>query len=280
MPFTPSHAVIALPFGRTPLVPGAIAIGAMTPDLPLFLRGAGVPYGFTHDTRNVVWTTLIAFVLLLVWRVVLRPALVELAPDAVAARLPGAWRVTGRDAALETIAARRRFGYPLLLVLSLLLGVLSHIGWDLFTHQGRWGVEAVPALQQMWGPLAGYKWLQHGSSAVGLLILAVFSLRWLRRRPAVAVPRLLPAWVRWTWMLSLPLVLAGAWVLGLAAFGPLTAEFTVQHLAYRTLPAATGLWGAMTVLLCVVLVLVFEMRRGREAGHHSAVSRPQGRGGA
>ncbi|MGK3950645.1 DUF4184 family protein, partial [Microbacterium sp. K2] len=48
MPFTPSHALVALPFIRTPLVPAAIAIGAMTPDLPLFLRGIGLPYSFTH----------------------------------------------------------------------------------------------------------------------------------------------------------------------------------------------------------------------------------------
>ena len=33
MPFTPSHAVVALPFIRSPLVPAAIAVGAMTPDL-------------------------------------------------------------------------------------------------------------------------------------------------------------------------------------------------------------------------------------------------------
>lgn len=275
MPFTPSHAVVALPFLRTPLVPAAIAIGAMTPDLPLFLRGAGVPYGFTHDLHNIVWTTLIAFVLLLVWRVVMRPALVELAPDALAARLPAEWRMTGRDAALETVAARERFGYPLLLVVSLLLGVLSHIGWDLFTHADRGGVDAVPALQEMWGPLAGYKWLQHGSSVVGLMILGVFAVLWLRgRRPADAGPRLLPAWVRWVWMLSLPAALLGAWFLGLAAYGPLTAGFTVQHLAYRTLPAASGLWGALTVLLCVVIVLVLESRRR----HHSAASRPQSRG--
>ena len=64
MPFTPSHAVIALPFARSPLVPAAIAVGAMTPDLPLFLRGVGLSYGFTHGWSNIVWTTLVAFVLL------------------------------------------------------------------------------------------------------------------------------------------------------------------------------------------------------------------------
>jgi len=261
MPFTPSHAVVALPFVRTPLVPAAIAIGAMTPDLPLFLRGVGLSYGFTHQATNVVWTALIAFVLLLVWRVLLRPALVALAPDALAARLPEDWRATGPNAALDVVVPHRRIGDAVLLAVSLLIGVLSHIVWDLFTHEGRWGVDMLPLLQQSWGPLTGYKWLQHGSSALGLLILAVYALLWLRRVEVVRRPRPLPVWLRWTWYLTLPAFLIAAWLLGLAAYGPLTPAFTLQHLAYRTLPAASGLWGGMTVLLCVGIVLTTRARR-------------------
>ena len=265
MPFTPSHAVVALPFLRTPLVPGAIAIGAMTPDLPLFLRGAGLSYGFTHGWANILWTTLAGLVLLLVWRVALRPASAELAPDVVADRLPDDWRATGPEVALEAVAPRRRWQGLLLVLISLMLGVLSHIGWDLFTHEGRWGVEAVPALQQMWGPLAGYKWLQHGSSVVGLLTIGVFALLWLTRRPVVARPRMLPAWMRWTWMVSLPALLIGAWVVGLAVLGPLDPSFTVQHLAYRVLPPACGLWGAGTLVLSVAIVIVADGRRRASA---------------
>ncbi len=261
MPFTPSHAVVALPFVRTPLVPAAIAIGAMTPDLPLFLRGTGLSYAFTHQPTNIVWTALIAFALLLVWRVVLRPALVALAPDALAVRLPEEWRTTGPSAALGVVAPRRRFGDVVLLAVSLLIGVLSHIVWDLFTHEGRWGVDAVPLLQQSWGPLSGYKWLQHGSSMLGLLILAVYALVWLRGREIAHPSRRLPAWLRWGWYLTLPAFLIAGWMLGLAVYGPLTESFTLQHLAYRTLPAASGLWGAMTVLLCVAIVLTTPARR-------------------
>ncbi|QMU95762.1 DUF4184 family protein [Microbacterium esteraromaticum] len=260
MPFTPSHAVIALPFARSPLVPAAIAIGAMTPDLPLFLRGAGISYGFTHDWPNVVWTALVALALLLVWRAVLRPAAVELAPDAIADRLPDDWRRTGADALMEVVAPRERYG-RLLLMISLVLGVLSHIGWDMFTHEGRWGVAAIPALQEMWGPLAGYKWLQHGSSVVGLLLIGIFALRWLAARASIARPRLLPAWVRWTWLVSLPLVLVTAWLVGLAVLGPLDAAFTAQHLAYRVLPPACGLWGAATIALSVGIVVAAARRR-------------------
>ncbi|MFD5226929.1 DUF4184 family protein [Microbacterium sp. NPDC058342] len=263
MPFTPSHAVAALPFLRTPLVPGAIAIGAMTPDLPLFTRGIGLSYGFTHATTNIAWTTIVAFVLLLLWRVVLRPAFVELAPTALAARLPDDWRSTGRAAVRELVAPRERFGYPLLLVLSLMLGVLSHIAWDGLTHEGRWGVEALPVLQQMWGSMHGYKWLQHGSSALGLLVIGLFAFLWLRRRGIVFRGRVLPGWVRWAWYVSLPVFLIGAWLLGLAVYGPLADTFTIQHLAYRTLPVASGVWGLLTLLLCAVVVIAAGRARRR-----------------
>lgn len=280
MPFTPSHAVVALPFVRSPLTPAAIAVGAMTPDLPLFTRGIGLSYGFTHAATNIVWTTLVAFALLVLWRVVLRPALVELAPDALAARLPGSWRQTGRQALGELIAPGERAGARpllpvLLLIVSLMLGVLSHIVWDLFTHEGRWGAETFPVLQELWGPAPGYKWLQHGSSILGLLIIGVFALRWLRRRPVRSLPRSLPVWVRWSWYLALPVLLIGAWVLGLALLGPISAEFTLQHLAYRTLPVACGIWGALTIVLCVVVLLGAErtvpgregsVRTGRRVG--------------
>ncbi|BDZ37824.1 DUF4184 family protein [Microbacterium suwonense] len=255
MPFTPSHAVVALPFVRTPLVPAAIAIGAMTPDLPLFLRGVGLSYGFTHSPVNIVWTALIALLLLAMWGIVLRPGLVRLAPDALAARLPQGWGRTSLGALRQAGASRWTLGSALWLVVSLVLGVLSHIAWDLFTHEGRWGMVAIPLLQQSWGPLPGYKWLQHGSSLIGLLIIAACALVWLRGRDVAHRPRTLPAWLRWSWYLTLPAFLIAGWAIGLALYGPLTEAFTLQHLAYRTLPAASGLWGAMTVLLCVAIVL-------------------------
>lgn len=113
----------------------------------------------------------------------------------------------------------------------------------------------------MWGPLAGYKWLQHGSSVVGLLLIGIFALRWLAARASIARPRLLPAWVRWTWLVSLPLVLVTAWLVGLAVLGPLDAAFTAQHLAYRVLPPACGLWGAATIALSVGIVVAAARRR-------------------
>ncbi|NYE20725.1 DUF4184 family protein [Microbacterium immunditiarum] len=276
MPFTPSHAVVTLPFLRTPLVPAAIAVGAMTPDLPLFVRGTPIRYGWTHDLLWLPATLVLALALLLVWRCALRPAVRELSPRPLAARLPREWD-SGATAALretfglrptgETDAPPRRpWVTVLLLGASLAIGVVSHIVWDLFTHEGRWGVAAMPALDEAWGPLDGYKWLQHGSSVVGLVILAVWGLVWLARRPEASVSRVLPGWVRSAWLLSLPAILVAALVIGYAVWGPFTAQFTPQHLAYRMLPPASAVWGVLTLALCTVVQAVRGVRRRAAVG--------------
>jgi len=264
MPFTPSHALIALPFIRTPLVASAIAIGAMTPDLPLFLRGFGLSYSFTHGFANVVWTALVAFALFLVWRSVLRPAVGELAPRWLARRLPGDWEHGGRPALAAAIGiGSNRPWYPVALAISLVLGVLSHIAWDLFTHEGRWGVDLLPALDRMWGPLLGYKWLQYGSTTIGLVGIGVWAILRLRRATPREIHRAVPDGIRLVWWISLPVFLVAATIIGYLLYGPFTTEFTVQHLGYRMLPPACAIWGVLTLGLCVaVLVLRRRHQRG------------------
>lgn len=267
MPFTPAHAVVAVPFVRTPLLPAAIAIGAMTPDLPLFVVGTPLTYQVTHT--NVVVSALVALALTAGWYALLRPAVRELSPAWLAARLPAEWDAVGGqawDAVRQPRPGARapvwRSGavFPVLVAASLVMGVVSHIAWDAFTHEGRWGMRVFPALAEQWGALPGYKWLQYGSGVVGLTVLAVFALLWLRQREALPPVRTTPAWVRRAWWVSLPVLLVGAWVVGLTIFGPLDADFTVRHLAYRVLPPACAVWGALTFALCVVL-LVRRVRR-------------------
>lgn len=263
MPFTPSHAVVALAFVRTPLVPAAVAVGAMTPDLPLFVRGVVPAYGVTHDLAALPLTVGMALVLLLVWRAVLRPAVRELAPRWVAARLPAAWDVSAAGGVRETFVVRGRVSWPRVgvVVLSLAIGVVTHIGWDLFTHEGRGGVVLFPALAEYWGPLRGFRWLQHGSSVLGLVVLGGVGAAWLARRRTAPLARILPGPVRAGWWLSLPVVLATAWLGGLVAFGPLRDGFTAAHLAYRVLPPACAAWGTLTLALCVGVLVLRPRRR-------------------
>lgn len=257
MPFTVSHAVVALPFVRTPLVPAAIAIGAMTPDLPLFLRGLVPPYTMTHDLAWLPVTVVMAFVLLLVWRCVLRPATRELLPRRIAERLPDGWDAGAPAAARETVSG----GVVgiLWLALSLAIGVVTHVAWDFFTHEGRAGDALFPALEQPWGPLLGVKWLQYGSGFFGLAGLAVFGLWWVSRRAARPVSRVFPDAVRVAWWLSLPVGLVGATFVALAVEGGFSADYTPTHLIYGVLVKVGAAWGVMTLALAVLV----QVRRAR-----------------
>jgi len=273
MPFTPSHAVVALPFvrarwiGAPSGIPAAIAVGAMTPDLPLFVKGTPISYGATHDLAWLPLTGLLAFVLLLIWRCVLRPAVRELSPGWLATRLPGEWDAGAGSSLRETVApaswralpARRLF--PLVLAAALLFGVVTHIVWDLFTHEGRAGIAVLDAPM---GPLVGYQWLQYGSGLFGVVVIAIWwALRLRRADVAPSVPRLLPAGVRWTWWLALPVLLAVGLLIGYAALGPFREGFGPEHLAYPVLPPACGVWAGLTLVLAVVVQFV---RRTRSAG--------------
>lgn len=261
MPFTPSHAVVALPFVRTPLVPAAVAVGAMAPDLPLFLRGpaAGVApdYDTTHDPRMLPLTLVVALALLLVWRLLLRPAARALAPRSLAERLPESWDAGLRASLRETFPS---LPGTLWLLGALALGIASHILWDAFTHEGRAGSDWIPGLDARWGPLAGYKWLQYGSGAFGLVVLAIAGVVWLRRRQARPAPMLLPLPIRALWWASLPVALVVAGVVGVVRYGVpgaagTDAAHTVPFIAYRVLPPGCAIWAAATLVLCLVVLL-------------------------
>lgn len=251
MPFTPSHAVVALPFVRTRLVPAAIAVGAMTPDLPLFLRGMVPDYAMTHDPLWVPVTVLVAFVLLVVWRCVLRPAVRELTPKPVAERLPAEWDAGARSAFRETVGGG--VAAVLWLVASLALGVLTHIAWDVLTHEGRAGVQLFPVLDEQWGPLPGVKWLQHASSLFGLVVLAVFAAVWLARRAPQPVNRVIPDAARLAWWLSLPLALLVSSAIAIVLAGGFGPDFTPTHLVYGVLTKVATAWAVVTVALALAV---------------------------
>ena len=129
MPFTPSHIAAALPFLRTPLPVAPLVIGTMAPDVPYFLP-LRIPRDLTHSLAGVPTVDLaITIVLVLLWYAVLRPPVVDLLPAVVRERMlprgPLGWRPPGR-AWLPAIGRA---------VLASLLGILTHLAWDAFTHQ-------------------------------------------------------------------------------------------------------------------------------------------------
>lgn len=175
MPFTPSHIAAALPFVRTALPIAPLVIGTMAPDVPYFLP-LRVPRDLTHSLVGVPTIDLaLTIVLVLLWYAVLRAPVIDLLPGAVRERIPPlgplGWRRRGRGWGTEILLG----------ILAALVGILTHLAWDAFTHENSPLVVAVPALHARLGPLLVSSWLQHISTVGGLVILAVWLARWVRR---------------------------------------------------------------------------------------------------
>jgi len=174
VPVTLAHPAAVLPLRGLGLPLSALVIGSMAPDLPVFAQAWGV-YGFTHDLAGIVTVDLaVSLLLLAFWDCWGRDALVDLAPSRVRDRLPARARIGKTAWVLAPLAA--------------VVGSATHVGWDAFTHPGRWGVRLVPWLQEQHGALSGQQWAQYGSGVVGLLVVGAAMLA-VARRPALGVRR-------------------------------------------------------------------------------------------
>ena len=237
MPFTVSHAAAALPFVRTPLVPAALVIGTMTPDLPYFTPLPIELRDSTHTALGIVTIDLlIGTIVLLAWWFVARAPVIDLAPAWIRERMPDRTPIVG----LKSVA---------LIAASLAIGIATHVVWDLFTHDGP--VAEVLLLNTQLGPLEVHKWLQHGSSAVGLAVLAWWAARWVRRterRPRVAVASVSTRRAAWI-VTAATFVLLALWVWGVgilignAPFDPGLVFFIARVSIGATVLVAAGCCG-------------------------------------
>ncbi len=198
MPITLAHPAVVLPLGgRLPLA--ALVVGSMVPDVPVFLSGWGI-YDASHSLWGVVVVDLpLALLVLAVWHGVVRDALVDLAPATVRSRHAARVRPTRREWVLSAPAA--------------VLGAATHVLWDAFTHQNRWGVRAVEMLQETHGPLPGFKWAQYLSGVLGMGVVLVVAVQHVARLPRLRDqprPRAFGPW-------ALPALLLGSVGLGVAA---------------------------------------------------------------
>lgn len=186
MPFTGSHPAAVVPLLRLGLVPSALVIGSMAPDLPYY---APLPVAstLTHSAAGVIGIDLLmGLAVFALWQGLLAPAVVAVSPTGLRDRLGPGLPVPARQhvASLGAIA---------LLVASLTIGAATHVVWDAFTHADRWGTEHVPWLNQVHGPFEGYRWMQYASGLVGAAVLGVAGARWWARQPCVPGSQRVPA---------------------------------------------------------------------------------------
>jgi hypothetical protein len=265
MPFTISHIAAVLPARRWLRHGGlfsAAIVGSMAPDFGVLLPFR-LARGATHGAYALLSFCLPAG--LLAWwlyQILIKPAWAEV--------LPGGWRLrTGAVAGTARLADPRTW---LAAGAAILGGAFTHLCWDAFTHEDGRGVQMLPFLDDYYGPdLVGhpiqlYRWLQLGSSLLGLAAVAFAAWYWTHERQPLAPPRqgasgdgdlagaVLEASERHYWLLAYlavpALVLAGALLLGYPRHYPWnTLGNTVTRLAIIGLDG-TG----MSLMLVSVLI--------------------------
>ncbi len=155
----------------------------MAPDFQYFIHFSAS--GRSGHTLPGIFMLTLPIALVVLWtfhRFVKRPVAKLLSPE-IQSRLSehlGTFRFFGPA----------RFG---LIVISILVGVATHVLWDSFTHADSWLYKLWPILQERVGvPLLGtlpvYKVLQHSSTVLGLFALFVWLLLWYRRSNPAPVP--------------------------------------------------------------------------------------------
>jgi len=184
MPFTVTHvlAVVPVHYYYRRFLFSALAIGAMIPDLPMFFPLSS--YTFSHSLIGLFLFCLpLGMFAYYFYEMVLKCFVIDILPVKYASRLQG-YRVF-----YPTTTATQFC----LIVTAILIGSLTHLIWDAFTHQSGWMVLRMPKLQAMIGlfswQLPLYKIIQYGSSIVGLPLLAILAYRSIHRLPAAAIEK-------------------------------------------------------------------------------------------
>lgn len=142
MPFTFSHPAIVLPGYYLPQrwrsLTGLIA-GSVVPDFEMFLRMKAL-ITFSHTWHSIIWFNLpFALVLCFLFHGLVRDPLIRHLPTFLKQRLD---KFTGFD---WTLHFRQ---HTLVVVVSILIGILSHFFWDNFTHHYGIFLHWFPALAQ------------------------------------------------------------------------------------------------------------------------------------
>ncbi|MFJ9036413.1 DUF4184 family protein [Streptomyces sp. NPDC102406] len=198
MPFTISHAAAVLPFvrrdgsGRGRLVPSLLVAGSFAPDVTYFLAGAvpgAMEFGdFTHSFPGVLTVdAVIAPALVALERLIREPVLALLPRwprERVAALLRGPGGGPGPQ-------------WPWWWYGSAVLGAVTHVVWDAFTHPGRWGTRIFPVLSENVAGSPLYWYVQYGTSALALVIVAMFVRRAVRGARDVVPVAAAPVRLRW-----------------------------------------------------------------------------------
>ena len=249
MPFTVSHAAAVLPLQRLGLPLTALMIGSMAPDFGYFFS-PDASRQLTHSVAGLfIFALPFGLAVWLFYVALLEKATITLLSDRWHTRFAHTDRVT-----------------PVLIVracIAILIGAVTHLVWDDFTHRFTWSSRHFPFLLE---PVPGFGWLPvyhflHGlSSVVGLVILWIWA-HGLHRQPARSLIR--------PYTISERIRVASLWFIASASLLVALLDWLPHaHRRYdaQFFNAAVGLMsGFFVAWCCVAFALWIHARRGRRA---------------
>ncbi|MCC9134946.1 DUF4184 family protein [Pontibacter silvestris] len=169
MPFTFSHPAVVLPLNYLPkgwFSMTGLIIGSMAPDFEKFIR-MGAHNTNSHTWQSIFWFNLpLGIVLSFVFHIIVRDVLIDNLPGFLKKRLDRFKNVDWRS------HFRKHY---FIIIISIIIGAVSHIALDSFTHSHGAFVRWLPFLKarvpigHRW--VAIYNLMQFGGSFIGALIV-------------------------------------------------------------------------------------------------------------
>jgi hypothetical protein len=227
----------------------ALVIGSMAPDIA-FLLPIGVMRAESHSLGGLFWYCLpIGLICYLLFHRLMKQPIIHLLPPPVFARLGpydhSDWSISGRQI--------------LPILLSLLVGAITHLVWDSFTHRGSWAVRNIDWLQihlftggGFWIYL--YTLLQWLSSLLGLGLLYHWIKQWQRTTPLTDSARSnsMGSSQRSLYIVALLAASLGAGVLEAWPYAMPEMIITTQELLNHTLLGSVGGLGAALIAYSLI----------------------------
>lgn len=175
MPFTLAHPAIVLPLTYLPkkwFSLTGLVIGSLTPDFEYFIR-MRIQSDYSHTWIGVLWFDIpIGLFLAFIYHNIVREKLIDNTPNLIYSRLE-------KFKSFDWNSYFQRHWF--VIILSLFIGAASHLIWDSFTHDHGYFVQKFEALvsgQELFGRvIPTFKFLQHGSTLIGILVIAYSLLK-------------------------------------------------------------------------------------------------------
>lgn len=172
MPNPIAHPAASIPFTRAGLVFSALVIGSISPDFG-YLIPLPIPYFMYTTPGLILFDVPVGFVLLWLFHTLVKWPLLATLPEGLQRRL-------FKPAQGFSFGPLKHFG---LILLSLLVGSLTHVIWDSFTHDYGWMVQQFAILSIPIGGMPLYSILQNLGTLLGIGMLTYWFIRWLPTAP-------------------------------------------------------------------------------------------------